>query len=94
MSSLSRRGFLGRGSLTVVAAGVASALPALPAVVTTAGSEEPEIQSTVEDGAALEGPLVAHVTDLQRGAISLYSGEREFSIIDKGLAARLFNAAR
>ena len=32
--------------------------------------------------------------NLQTGEMSLYSGTREISILDKGLAARLFNAAK
>lgn len=91
MSNLSRRNFLGRGSLTVVGVGVAASLPMASTVVTAA---EPEAEATIQDGAALDGPLIAQVTDLERGAISLFSGENEFSITDKGLAAKLFNAAK
>jgi hypothetical protein len=91
MSGLSRRNFLSQGSLTVVAAGVVGAMPAVTTVTTAA---TPEADAAVDDGAALEGPLVAHVTDLQRGLISLYSGEQEVQIYDKALAAKLFNAVK
>jgi hypothetical protein len=94
MSGLSRRLFLTKSSLTVVAAGVVSALPALPSAVTAAEAEAPEADSAISDSASLSGPLIAHVKDLQSGEVSLYSGEREFSVVDRGLAARLFNAAR
>jgi hypothetical protein len=93
-SGLSRRFFLTRGSLTVVAAGVVSAMPALPAVVTTAETEAPAAESEVGAGETLAEPLVAQVKNLQTGEMSLYSGTREISILDKGLAARLFNAAK
>lgn len=93
-SALSRRLFLTRSSLTVVAAGVASAMPSIPLVVNAAEADGPEAESAVSDGDALSGPLVAHVKDLQTGEVSIYSGEREFSIVDRGLAAKLFNAAR
>jgi len=39
-------------------------------------------------------PLIAHITDLQTGEMSLYMGEREFTINDPGLASRLFGAAK
>src|SRR5581483_8048725 len=59
MSGLSRRSFLSRGSLTVVAAGVAGSMPAITAAATGAA---PEVQATLDDGTALDGPLVAQVT--------------------------------
>jgi hypothetical protein len=86
--------FLTKSSLTVVAAGVVSAMPALPSAVNAAEAEAPAADSAVSDTDALSGPLIAHVKDLQTGEVSLYSGEREFSIVDRGLAARLFNAAK
>jgi hypothetical protein len=94
LSGLSRRLFLTKSSLTVVAAGVVSAMPALPSAVTAAESEAPAADSAISDSDALSGPLIAHVKDLQTGEVSLYSGEREFSIVDRGLAAKLFNAAK
>jgi hypothetical protein len=92
LSGLSRRLFLTKGSLTVVAAGVASALPALPAAVSAAGADAPEADSMISDNDSLAAPLVAQVKDLQSGVVSLYSGEQEFSVVDRTLAARLFNA--
>jgi hypothetical protein len=94
VSGLSRRLFLTKSSMTVVAAGVVSAMPALPTIVTEAEAEAPAAESEVGEGEALTGPLVAHVKNLQTGEVSLYSGEREINILDRGLAARLFNAAK
>jgi hypothetical protein len=93
-SGLSRRLLLTRGSLGVVAAGVMSAMPALPAVANTAETEAPDASAMVSDSEELEGPLLAQVKNLQTGEVSLFSGAREISIIDRGLAARLFNAAK
>ena len=91
MAGLSRRHFLSRGSMTVAAVGMAGSLPAITTVATSA---EPEATATVESGSALDGPLVAQVTNLQQGAISVFSGEQEFQIFDRDLAAKLFNAAK
>ncbi|HTW19099.1 MAG TPA: hypothetical protein VME70_02680 [Mycobacteriales bacterium] len=93
-SALSRRLFLARGSMTVVAAGVVSAMPALPAAVSAAESEAPAAESEVGAGVSMSEPLVAQVKNLQTGEVSLYTGEREISILDRGLAARLYNAAK
>jgi hypothetical protein len=94
VSGLSRRLFLTKSSLTVVAAGVVSAMPALPAVVSSAEAEAPAAEEEIGSSETLTAPLVAHVKNLQTGEVSLYSGEREISILDRGLAARLFNAAK
>jgi hypothetical protein len=93
-SGLSRRLFLTKSSLTVVAAGVVSAMPALPSAITAAETEAPAAEEEVGEGESLAAPLVAHVKNLQTGEVSLYSGEREISILDRGLAARLFNAVK
>jgi hypothetical protein len=94
VSGLSRRIFLAKSSLTVVAAGVVSAMPALPSMVSSAEAEAPAAEAEVGEGEALTAPLVAQVKNLQTGEVSLFSGEREINILDKGLAARLFNAAK
>jgi hypothetical protein len=94
VSGLSRRIFLTRSSMTAVAVGVASAMPALPSVVTTAETEAPAAEEQIGEGDSLATPLIAQVKNLQTGEVSLYSGEREISILDRGLAARLFNAAK
>jgi hypothetical protein len=94
MTAFTRRLFITRSSLTVAAAGLVTALPALPAAVSDAEAEAPEVDSTVSDSASLVTPLVAHVKDLQTGEMSLYSGEREIVLHNPALAARLFNAAK
>jgi hypothetical protein len=94
VSGINRRVFLTRSSMTVVAAGVASAMPALPGVISDGEAAAPEAESFVADGEALDGPLIAHVKSLSSGEMSLYSGEREINIIDRGLAAKLFNASK
>ena len=95
---VTRRAFLGRGSLAVAAAGLLSSVPGLSALVGSAASD-----SGVVDGAAAETdagaasltePLVAHVRDLSSGEISLYNGTREVVVRDPQLAGRLLRAAR
>jgi hypothetical protein len=85
MATISRRKLLASGSLAVVATGVATALPAPAAAA--ARSEPPA-------DAHLDGPLIAHVTDVKRGRISVYVDDREIQITDRDLAARLFTATR
>lgn len=77
---------------------VASAMPSLPSVVGSAEEDAPAVQdaaTTAGDQLPSVGqPLIAHVTDLRSGAISLFMGEHEFTVSDPGLAGRLFGAAK
>jgi hypothetical protein len=93
MEAINRRLFLMRSSMAVAAAGVATAIaPAL----TAAETEAPAADAAVDSGAAetMSEPLVAHVRDLASGEIGIYSGTREVTFHDPGLASRLFNATR
>jgi hypothetical protein len=92
---VTRRRFLTRGSMTVVAAGLVTALPGLPLLATEASSDAPEVDgAATADGAALAEPLVVQVRNLQTGEMSLYQGEREIAFRDTELASRLARAAR
>ena len=96
MSGLTRRTFLTRGSLAVAVGGVATAIPGLGTILDSAPAEAPEINGALteaEAGAAdLNGPLVAHVTDIRSGEISLYQGEGQVVLKDPSLAARMYRA--
>jgi hypothetical protein len=99
MSEFSRRMFLTRGSMGIAIAGAAAAIPGLPALLDAAEGDAPAVDSAVatagSDGVApsLAEPLVAHVTDMQTGEISLFLGEREVVYNDPAMAARLLDAA-
>lgn len=96
--SVSRRSFLQKGSLTAAAVGVVGSVPGLSGLLASSAPELPaaETGATQVEGdvGALSEPLVAHVTNLGTGDISLYQGEREVLIRDPALASRLFSAAR
>lgn len=98
MSGLSRRTFLTRGSLAVAVGSMATAVPGLGSILETAPEEAPEINGALteaEAGAANEGgPLVAHVSDIQAGEISLYQGESQVTFKDPGLVARMYRATQ
>lgn len=96
MPGLSRRTFLTRGSLAVAIGGAATAIPGLGSILQAAPAEAPEINgalSEAEAGAAdLNGPVIAHLSDLRSGEISLFQGESEVVLKDPALAARLYRA--
>jgi len=80
MNDPTRRGFLviaGAGAAAVGAATVAPAAGAAP----------------VRAPSGASGPLVAYVSDMQSGEVTLMVGEREVVVHDRDLAARLARAA-
>jgi hypothetical protein len=98
MAAVSRRTFLGRGSMAVAAAGVLSSIPGLSSLITAGETEAPAADASVagaDAGAAdLSEPLVAHVRDLSTGEISLFNGTREVIVQNPQLANQLARAAR
>lgn len=98
MPELSRRTFLIRGSLGAAAIATASAMPGLPALLSTAEDEAPAADdaatTAVANAPSMTQPLIAHITDLKSGEMSLFMGEQEFTVNDPGLANRLFGAAK
>lgn len=99
MSGVSRRGFLGRGSLGVAAAGLLAAAPAGAVTALIGGAAEaPAVEDDADDlsglSSGVEGPVVAHIRDLSSGEISVFTGEREVVIRDAAVAARLLRAVQ
>lgn len=81
-SDSSRRGFLILAGASAAAAGaVALATPA-----SADAEKDPDSQ------VSLEGPLVAYVSDLRRGDVSVMMGEREVVVHDPALCASLARA--
>ena len=95
MEPTSRRQFLKRGSAVAAAAGVAAAVPAGAAKAfvaqgRTAHGNEPEPK--LPNDASVDVPVVAHVRDVRKGLVTLYTGEREITIKNRRLAAALYHA--
>ena len=93
MEPTSRRQFLKRSSAVAAAAGVAAAVPAGAAKALTGSSKTDEDREpALPDDHTVDVPVVAHVRDVRKGLVSLYTGEREITIKNKRLAAALFHA--
>lgn len=97
MSGVSRRTFMTHGSLAVAVGSVAAVAPGIGSILeaTPADAAERERALNAAEVGAVEsqGPLVAHVSDIRTGEISIYQGETQVVYKDKGLAARLARAA-
>jgi hypothetical protein len=93
MESKSRRDFLKHGSAAVAAAGVVIAVPSAAADAITRDRTD-DGKTTLPAGATLDAPVVAHVRNLKKGEVVVYSGEQEIVVRDKRLAALLYHATR
>jgi hypothetical protein len=89
VDDLDRRTFLMRGSLAAAAAGVAAALPLGAEVLVGPAAGATEADEPVD----MPEPVVAHVRNASTGEIALYVGNREVTVLDRGLASKLVRAA-
>ena len=89
MEPTSRRQFLKRGSAVAAAAGVAATVPASAARALTSHKES---DPPLPDDESVDVPVVAHVIDVRKGLVTLYTGEREITVKDRRLAAALYRA--
>ena len=78
MSDPSRRGFL---ILTGVGAAAATAAAVAPAAFASGGEDT--------SSSAAGGPLVAYVSNMKTGEVSVMMGEREVVVRDRALCASL-----
>ena len=92
MEPTSRRQFLKRSSAVAAAAGVAAAVPAGAVKALSSGGQPHEREPELPDDHTVDVPVVAHVRDVRKGLVSLYTGEREITIKNKRLAAALYHA--
>ena len=91
MEPTSRRQFLRRSSAVAAAAGVAAAVPATAAkALSSRSTKEPEPK--LPNDPSVDVPVVAHVRDVRKGVVSLYTGEREIVVKNRRLAAALYHA--
>ena len=88
MTNLTRRSFLMQTSVSMSTLGLLSSLPASAAIThcQTTTPKPPDVASC--------GPIIAHVTDVAAGEVSLFVGAREITFRDPQLVARLLEAAR
>ncbi len=86
---LSRRSFVTKASLGAAAAGALAV--AGPFAGRASAAEQTDAATTAPVG-NLPEPVVAHLTDLRSGKVSLYVGERGITVTDHTLAQHLARA--
>jgi hypothetical protein len=92
MEPTSRRKFLQRSTAVAAAAGVAAVAPASAAKALAGNPASHEPERKLPDDASVDVPVVAHVVDVRKGLVVLYTGEREISVKNRRLAAALYHA--
>ena len=89
MAKLARRGFLKRTTASVATIGVMASIPAAFTAMTDAPQIAETVQTDLSSLALAEGPVVAHISNLATGEISLLSGTQEIVFRDPDLVMRL-----
>jgi anaerobic selenocysteine-containing dehydrogenase len=92
MEPTSRRQFLKRSSAVAAVAGVAAAVPASAAKALSSNTTSRDRDPELPDHPEVDVPVIAHVRDVRKGLVTLYTGEREVTIKNKRLAAALYHA--
>jgi hypothetical protein len=96
-NGISRRMFLGRGSVVAGVAAAIATVPGLGSLLTSGEADAPELGDTAEtsSGAAADmtEPVVAHVVNASTGEINLYQGEQMIAARSPALAQALARLA-
>jgi len=89
MAKLARRGFLKRTTASVATIGVMASVPAALTAITDAPQITETAGTDLSSLSLAEGPLVAHISNIATGEISLLSGTQEIVFRDPDLVMRL-----
>jgi hypothetical protein len=89
MTNLTRRSFLKQTSVSTATLGLLPCLPALAAMPDSPQATTPELAAP-----PFSGPIIAHVSDVTLGEVTLLVGAREIIFRDPQLVAQLLKAAR
>jgi hypothetical protein len=88
VTKLTRRSFLQQTSVAAAAIGLLPAVPTLAAIPHSREAAAPESSTT------FTAPIVAHVSNVATGEVTLFVGAREVVFRDPPLVARLIRAIR
>ena len=94
MAKLTRRGFIGQTSASVATIGVLAAVPGLATVNEMADAVASDAAATELSTSTFSESLVAHVSNLATGEVSIMTGTREVIFHDADLVMRLLRAVR
>jgi len=96
LADVSRRTFMRTSAMTAAAAGAVAAVPGLSGFLATAENDAPAVNAAVADTSGAGGGIanmVAHITNVETGELSVYVGEHQIVVNDPALVQRLARAA-
>ena len=94
MAKLTRRGFIGQTTASVATIGVMAAVPTMIAAPEMTDAVAADTAAAELSASTFSAPLVAHVSNLATGELSIMSGSKEIILRDTDLVMRLLKAVR
>lgn len=92
MAKLTRRGFIGQTTASVATIGILATVPTLAATPEMTDTLASDTAAAELSTTSLAEPLVAHVSDLASGEVTIMVGAREVILRDTDLVMRLLKA--
>ncbi len=92
MAKLTRRGFIGQTTASVATIGILATVPTLAATPEMTDAVTSDAAAAELSSASFAEPLVAHVSDLASGEVTIMVGTREVLLRDTDLVMRLLKA--
>jgi hypothetical protein len=93
MEPTSRRQFLKRTGAVAAATAAVAAVPATAAKALSRRDVKND-DPALPDHPDVDLPVFAHVKDVRKGIVAVYTGEQEIVVKNKRLAAALYHASR
>ena len=94
MAKLTRRDFIGQTTASVATIGVLAAVPTLAAAPEMTDALASDTAATELSATTFTESVVAHVSNLASGEITIMSGTKEIIVRDTELVMRLLKAVR
>lgn len=92
-NAVSRRLLLQVGTLGAAAAGLVASAPNFTNLLAGVTEDAPAVTGVATDAVTIapsvDGPIIAHITDVSAGNVSIYLGDQEYSFQDHGLVQQL-----
>jgi hypothetical protein len=94
LAKLTRRGFIGQTTASVATIGVLASIPTLVAAPEMTDVVASDSAATELSATTFSESVVAHVSNLASGEVTIMSGTREIVLRDADLVMRLLKAIR
>jgi hypothetical protein len=94
LAKLTRRGFIGQTTASVATIGILASVPTLVAAPEMTDAVASDTAAAELSTTTFSESVVAHVSDLASGEVTIMSGTKEIILRDTDLVMRLLKAVR